>query len=163
MRTPIGGVEQGRLVLSRSYGAPIETVWACLTESDHLGRWYGSWTGDSDSGRVMLQMVAEGEVPAEPVDIRRCEPPTVLGVDLHGPAGIWRMDLSLAERDGGTLLTLRQELDDPQIVGSVGTGWEYYLERLALAVTGGRVDDCAWDDFYPALEDHYLRSAGLAR
>lgn len=161
MREPIGTVDAGRLVITRRYAAPIETVWACLTEPDHLGRWYGRWTGDPSSGRVMVQLTAEGDCPPEPVDIRRCEPPSALDVEMGGPEGAWRIELALADASGGTTLTLRQELTDPQIVGSVGPGWEYYLERLAAVVDGGDVDAVDFDAFYPALEPHYRRAAGL--
>lgn len=74
-------------------------MWAWLTEPNHLGRWYGRWTGDPARGRVLLQMVAEGDVPAEPVDIRRCDPPTALDVTLGGPDGVWLIDLSLADEE----------------------------------------------------------------
>ncbi len=59
-----------------------------------------------------------------------------------------------AHADAGTLT-------DPQLVGSVGPGWEYYLERLAAVVAGGDADACDFDEFYPALEPHYRRAAGL--
>lgn len=94
------------------------------------------------------------------VEIRRCEPPTALEVELGGQEGAWRIELALADagRDG-TTLTLQQELADPQLVGSVGPGWEYYLERLAEVVGAGGVDGI---DFYPALEPYYRHAAGLA-
>lgn len=162
MREPIGTVEDGRLVITRRYAAPLETVWACLTEPDHLGRWYGRWTGDPASGRVLLQMTAEGDCPPEPVEIRRCEPPTALDVEMAGPDGVWRIGCRLAPAGAsGTSLTLSQELSDPRIVGSVGPGWEYYLERLAAVLDDGDVDALDFDAFYPALEPHYRRAAGL--
>ena len=34
----------------RTYPDPPETVWATLTESDRLARWYGSFTGDARPG-----------------------------------------------------------------------------------------------------------------
>jgi hypothetical protein len=38
----------------------------------------------------------------------------------------------------------------------MGPGWEYYLDRLVAAETGG--DPAAVDferDYYPAMEEHY--------
>ena len=33
------------VVLDRTFRAPIESVWAAVTESDRLERWVGTWTG----------------------------------------------------------------------------------------------------------------------
>ena len=34
------------LVIERTFRAPVEDVWAAVTESQRLGRWIGTWTGD---------------------------------------------------------------------------------------------------------------------
>jgi len=45
-------LQRGRLVLSiaREFRAPIEDVWASVTESERLARWIGTYTGDPASG-----------------------------------------------------------------------------------------------------------------
>ena len=61
--------DDGRtLVLSRTFTAAVEEVWASVTESERLGRWFGTWTGDPTSGSVMVTMNAEPEsAPADAV------------------------------------------------------------------------------------------------
>ena len=64
---PTGGYhEGGRRVLdqTREFRAPIEDVWAAVTEPDRLARWIGSWAGDPESGRVQFLMLFEGATSA---------------------------------------------------------------------------------------------------
>ena len=44
------------LVQTRTFAAPIEDVWAAITEPERLARWIGTWTGDPASGRVRFAM-----------------------------------------------------------------------------------------------------------
>ena len=44
------------LVFERTFRAPIEDVWAAVTESDRLARWIGEWTGDPSTGSVTFRM-----------------------------------------------------------------------------------------------------------
>ena len=64
MSTPTGTIElrDGKhvLVQTREFRAPIEDVWAAVTESDRLARWIGSWEGDPESGSVQFRMLFEG-------------------------------------------------------------------------------------------------------
>ena len=72
-----------RLVIDREFRAPIEDVWAAVTESDRLERWIGTWTGDPASGAVLFRMTAEGDdAAAEDMEIRECDPPRRLARDL---------------------------------------------------------------------------------
>ena len=41
---------------------------------------------------------------------------------------------------------------------SVGPGWEYYLDRLVAAESGGDPASLDFDDYYPSQSEHY-RSA----
>jgi uncharacterized protein YndB with AHSA1/START domain len=50
VRTPTGR----DLVLIRRFRAPIEDVWASITESDRTARWFASWTGDAAPGAGRL-------------------------------------------------------------------------------------------------------------
>ena len=55
---PTGTVEDGgkTLVLRRHFSVSIDDVWASVTESERLGRWFGTWTGDPATGSVMVTM-----------------------------------------------------------------------------------------------------------
>ena len=142
--TPVGRVLRDaggvRLELTRTHAAPPEQVWAALTEPALLERWFGSWSGDPSSGTVQLRM---GEDPdlAQPVVVRECAPPHRLAVDLPSPDGTWPLSVVLVEEGAGTRSTLVHRLAEPYDAGSVGPGWQYYLDRLAAVVAGTPVPD----------------------
>jgi uncharacterized protein YndB with AHSA1/START domain len=142
-----------RLEVVRVFPHDQATVFAFLTESAKLGRWYGTWAGDPATGSVQLSFV---EAPAEPEEVRIlvCEPPGRLTVGL--PMG-WKVDLSLVPTNSGTHLVLTQLLDaaDTTPSGDIGAGWEYYLDRLGRALDGENPDGVDWADYHPGLVAHY--------
>jgi len=145
-----------RLIIERTLAAPIEEVWAAVTEPARLERWIGTWTGDPDEGRVTFRMTAEGaDAPEETIEIRECVPPRRLAVSSQ-----WDLELDLAEHDTGTSLVFTQPGIDPVEAESVGPGWEYYLDRLVAVVTGADVSGIDFDgDYYPAMLEHYRSQA----
>ena len=154
--------DDGRRVLTitREFQAPIEDVWAAVTESDRLARWIGTVTGDPASGVVAFVMTAEGATEPSDMEIRECDPPRVLRVTSHVGEERWHLDLLLEEADGVTTLTFEQPDIDPAAAGDVGPGWEYYLDRLVAAETGGEVGAIDWDrDYYPAMQEYYREQA----
>ena len=103
---PDGGTT---VVLTRRFPAPVEDVWASITESDRLARWFGTWTGDPADGSVMVTMNAEGEaVPASCYAIDVCEPPHRLVVRTVDDTGSWTLSAELSEDDGTTTLVFAQ-------------------------------------------------------
>lgn len=146
------------VVLRRRFAAPIDAVWAAVTEPARLERWIGTWSGDPASGVVEFRMTAEGEdAPAEPHRIVACDPPQRLVTEsqVSGEGEIWRLELDLTESDGVTTLVFAQRLADGLPVASVGPGWDYYLDRLVAVQGGDDVDAVDWDAYYPALAEHY--------
>jgi uncharacterized protein YndB with AHSA1/START domain len=145
------------LVITREFQAPIEDVWASVTDSARLERWIGTFTGDPASGSVMFAMTAEAEdAPAEEMQIVECEPPRLLAVKASAPDGQWHLRVALTESDGRTLLTFTQPEIDPTEAESVGPGWEFYLDRLVAAETGADVAGIDFErDYYPAMVEHY--------
>jgi len=147
------------VVFTRTFRAPIEAVWAAVTEPGRLERWIGTWTGDPASGEVSFRMTAEGEdVPAETYYIDVCDEPRRLVTrswSADDPETVWRLELDLAEADGVTTLTFAQAMDDPKMAENVGPGWDYYLDRLVAAEDGGDVTAISFDDYYPGFADHY--------
>jgi uncharacterized protein YndB with AHSA1/START domain len=160
-KQPTGSVEivagRARLTVVREFRAPIEDVWAAVTESDRLARWIGVWTGDPASGHVQFAMTAESEdATADDMEIRECVPPTRLSVTSQVGEERWHYDLDLVEADGTTTLTFTQADVDPVAAGDIGPGWEYYLDRLVAAEAGEDVGAIDWDrDYYPAMVEHY--------
>ena len=159
--TPTGRIDRDgdrhTLVIIRTFHAPIEDVWASVTEPERLERWIGTYAGDPTSGEVMFRMTAEDEnASAEAMKIRECEPPRRLALTSHVGEESWFLELDLTEADGVTTLTFSQPDINPQAAESVGPGWEYYLDRLVAAETGGDVAAIDWDrDYYPAMQEHY--------
>ena len=160
MSAPTGRIEQrgGQhvLVQSRELRAPIEDVWAAVTEPDRLARWIGTWEGDPASGSVLFRMLFEGDHPGETMTIRVCEPPHRLHLTSQVGDEVWLLDLDLTHADGVTTVTLTQPGVTAEQVGDVGPGWDYYLDRLVDAETGA--DPALRDferDYYPATSAHY--------
>jgi uncharacterized protein YndB with AHSA1/START domain len=161
--TPTGRVdhdgERRTLRLTRTFKAPIEDVWAAVTEPERLERWIGTFTGDPADGRVAFRMTAEGEAaPEEEMVIRECDPPRRLAVTSQVGIHQWFLELDLVEQDGVTTLSFSQPDLDREDAPSVGPGWEYYLDRLGASLSGGDVSAIDFDrDYYPAMADHYRR------
>jgi uncharacterized protein YndB with AHSA1/START domain len=142
------------LVVSRTFRAPIEDVWASVTESDRTARWFGKWEGDAGPGRtIKVQMAYEDQAPWFDVRIDACEPPRRLAVSMSDESGNQRIELLLSHTDGRTELRLVQHLDTADAAGEMGPGWEYYLDLLVAAR-----DDLpapSFDDYYPAMKPYY--------
>ncbi|MBF6176387.1 SRPBCC family protein [Nocardia blacklockiae] len=159
--TPTGrllAAAQGRdLVLTRTYRAPIDDVWASVTEPERTARWFGPWTGDPGPGRnIKVQMAFEEEQPWMDMRIDACDPPHRLGVSAVDEHGAWRLELLLTESEGVTELRfIHHLLTEPEIaqVTHVGPGWEYYLDRLGAARTNAPHPNFA--DYFPSMSAHY--------
>ena len=144
------------LVLTRRFTAPIEDVWAAVTESDRLARWIGRWDGDPTSGSVRFQMLFEGEHSAEVMEVRRCKSPHTLHLTSRQGDEVWLLDLDLSHSDGVTTLTFSQPGVTAEQTQDVGPGWEYYLDRMVDAEAGD--DPGARDferDYHPAMSPYY--------
>ena len=152
---------QEHLVLTRTFAAPIADVWAAITDSERLGRWFCTWTGDPASGLVDVTWAFEDEMPVEPYAIDECHPPHHLRVhNVHDdPAQVWTLDARLHEENGRTLLTFAQVLTGAHPVSDVGPGWEYYLDRLVDSVRTGAVSQVQWSD-YEELGGEYAAAFG---
>ncbi|MEX5637249.1 SRPBCC family protein [Parafrankia sp. FMc2] len=159
---PTGRLEQRGeghvLLLTRTFRAPVEDVWAAVTEPDRLARWIGTFTGDPAAGRVMFQMTAEEGAAPEEMEIRECTPPHALKVTAHVGDDHWLLDIELTENDGITTLTFSQPGIDPAAAENVGPGWEYYLDRLVAAESGGDPSTIDFErDYYPAMQEYYQK------
>ena len=157
---PSGRVEtrdgQHVLIQTREFKAPIEDVWAAVTESDRLARWIGRWDGDPTSGSVKFQMLFEEGHAGEVMEIRRCDPPHALHVTARQGDEAWLLDVDLAHAGGVTTLTLTHIGVTSEHAEGVGPGWEYYLDRMVDAETGGDPAERDFErDYYPAMSSYY--------
>jgi uncharacterized protein YndB with AHSA1/START domain len=152
--TPTGRLSGTDLVLTRTFHAPVDDVWASLTDPERTARWYGTWKGDAAPGRaIQVQMVHEEGGPWMDMTIDACEPPRRLALSSETDHGNWFLDMALTETDGVTELRFTQRGVDPAGVGEIGPGWEYYLDALVAA----REDrpQPSFDDYYPSMKEHY--------
>ena len=123
-----------RLVLhvDRSFVAPIEDVWAAITEPERLARWIGTWTGDPSTGSVRFAMTFEGQEEGDAMVIHVCEPPHRLHVSTQVGDELWPLELDLTHDAGVTTLTFRQPGVTREQVGTVAPGWDYYLSLIHI-------------------------------
>ena len=152
--TPTGRLVGNDLVLTRTFRAPVDDVWASLTDPERTARWFGPWQGDAaPGGAIKVQMVHEEGQPWMDMTIDACDPPRRLALSSVTEHGNWYLDMVLAESAGVTELRFTQRLADTAGVGEVGPGWEYYLDALTAARDGDPMP--SFDDYYPSMKDHF--------
>ncbi|GAA1861996.1 SRPBCC domain-containing protein [Asanoa iriomotensis] len=134
-----GGGEEVRVVLRRTYAAPVADVWDAITDPDRVKRWFFPLTGDlKPGGTFQLEGNAGGE-------IRRCEPPRRLTITFGGPTSVVDLHLSPGSADD-TELEFTHTVPI-EMAGSgagalfVGPGWDGALLGLALFLAGEQIGD----------------------
>ncbi len=149
------------LVLTRTFEADIDDVWASITEPERTARWFAAWSGEPEVGATIRYRLTFEE-GAEEADMRidACEPPRLLAVSASDDYGSWRLEARLSQTGPTTTLEFVQHLDDSADVGSIGPGWEYYLDMLA-AVRDGRPQP-VFNDYFPAQQQYYTERARTA-
>ncbi|WTW92149.1 SRPBCC family protein [Streptomycetaceae bacterium NBC_01309] len=143
------------LVLTRVFRAPVEDVWASVTDPERTARWYGRWEGDAAPGRtIKVQLAYEDQAPWTDMRIDACEPPTRLALSATDEVGAWHIELLLAAtEDGGTELRFVHHLADAGGVGDIGPGWEYYLDMLTASREGA--PQPVFEDYYPSQKPYF--------
>ncbi|NMO56878.1 SRPBCC family protein [Actinoplanes sp. TBRC 11911] len=153
--TPTGRLFGGDLVLTRTFRAPIDDVWASLTEPARTARWFGPWQGEAGAGHtIKVQMVQEEGKPWMDMTIDACEPPARLALSSGGG---WRLELVLTAAADVTELRFTQHLTGDEGVGDIGPGWEFYLDALVASRDGGPMPD--FNDYYPAMTEYFEEQA----
>ena len=146
--------EQQEIVLNRTYPDPVEDVWSALTESERLGRWYGTYTGTGRPGGT-VEVTITGEVDAggevaepAPVRIHECAPPHRLAVEIpEAGSDSWFVTVDLRSVGSGTELVFTQRLVPGFSAADVEAGWSWYLDRLGASLRGGEMPD--WSEYAP--------------
>jgi uncharacterized protein YndB with AHSA1/START domain len=131
------GVPARVLVAARSYPAPLQDVWAALTEADRIARWFLPVSGDLRlGGRYRLEGNAGGTVET-------CDPPHAFSVTWEYDGDVSWVAVTLTPEGDGTALELRHTAPvTPQRwaefgPGAVGVGWELGLLGLAWHLESG--------------------------
>lgn len=130
-----------RLQFVRTFDAPVEQVWAALTDPERTARWFGRWHGDPAGGTVQVVMTAEDDQTPQTVRILECAPPTRLVLEVPSPDGTWPLSATLREVEGRTELVFVHVMAEPYDASGIGPGWQYYLDRLGAVVTGEPVPE----------------------
>jgi uncharacterized protein YndB with AHSA1/START domain len=152
--TPTGRLFGTDLVLTRTFRAPIDDVWASMTEPDRTARWFGPWEGTAGAGQtVKVQMVHEEGRPWMDMTIDACDAPHHLAISAGEEGDRWRLEMDLSESGGVTELRFTQHLENTGAVGEVGPGWEYYLDAMVAAREDRPLP--TFDDYYPSMKEHF--------
>ena len=152
--TPTGRLFGNDLVLTRTFRAPIDDVWAGLTDPARTARWFGPWQGEGAPGHtIKVQMVHEEGQPWMDMTIDACEAPRRLVISAGDENDRWLLEMELAETAGVTELRFTQHLDNTDAVGEVGPGWEYYLDAMVAARDEQPLPD--FNDYYPAQKSYF--------
>ena len=156
--TPQG---EGRAVLlRRDYPAPVEDVWAALTDPDRLRRWFLPVTGDLRlGGHYQLQGNAGGE-------ILRCEPPRLLRVSwVFGEGAHSEVEVRLTPGDGPVTSFELEHIAplsphwDTYGPGATGVGWDLALLGLGAYLSGSPIADPAAFETSPEAREFATRSS----
>jgi uncharacterized protein YndB with AHSA1/START domain len=119
------------------------TVFAFLTDPDKLTRWMGTQCElDARPGGVYLvnvagQHTARGEFEEVTPNSRLVYSFGWERADMDIPPGATRIEIDLAPKERGTLLTFVHSGLPQPAVGPHTDGWTHYLGRLAIAAAGG--------------------------
>ncbi|BAV99942.1 SRPBCC family protein [Lysobacter enzymogenes] len=153
---PTGHLDGNELIITRTFSACVDEVWASVTQPEKTALWFGHWEGEAGPGKVVrLQMLHEKGQPWSDVQIEECAAPNRLVVAMKDDYGDWRIELTLTRVGAATQLRFVQALSDRTMAGEVGPGWEYYLDMLVAAREGKPLP--SFDDYYPAQKAHYLK------
>jgi uncharacterized protein YndB with AHSA1/START domain len=119
------------------------TVFAFLTDADKLMRWMGTRCQlDAEPGGVYLVNVTGRDVARG--EFEEVTPNSRIVYSFgweHGamgvPPGSTKVEIDLAPKERGTLLTFVHSGLPEAAIGPHTDGWTHYLGRLAIAVAGG--------------------------
>ena len=143
------------LILTRSFRAGIEDVWASVTDPERTAHWYGTWKGEAGPGKTIdVQMGFEEGAPWSAMTIDSCREPQHLALSAVDDYGAWHLEVNLTENDGVTDLEFIQHRIDPGMVESIGPGWEYYLDNLVASRDELPLPD--FHDYYPSQSAYFV-------
>jgi uncharacterized protein YndB with AHSA1/START domain len=131
-----GNMSQDRIEREVAISAPIERVWAVLTEPEHVGAWFGTGAPaeiDLHAGGVMV--LDHGSHGVYPTVIVKLDPPRALSYRwASGYPGV------VATEDNSTLVEFTLEpTSDGTLLRVVESGFE------ALVIPAERVEDAGFE------------------
>jgi uncharacterized protein YndB with AHSA1/START domain len=145
-----------RVALTRELviDASPETVWEFLTDPEKIKRWKGVLVSfDASPGAAYRIEVNPSHIAAG--EIVELDPPHRLvytwgwepgeGVPASVTPGSTTVEYELVPEGAGTRLKFtHRDLPNQEAADSHATGWDHYLERLAVASAGGDPGPDPW-------------------
>lgn len=130
----------------RLYETNPEELWAALTATDRLARWFAQVDGDlQEGGRFVI--VFDPEDPSQQArgTVLECQPPRRLIVSwlIDDEPETWIL-VELEAADGVTLLTLEHSRLSPGAAAGYGAGWHAHLERLEAFLVKADANGPEW-------------------
>ncbi len=149
--------DRSTLVFVRHLRHEPARVWAALTDPDQLAQW-SPFTADRDLaelGHATLTMI-DGDTNVDlAADVRRVEEPTLLEYTWGADLVVWQLEAV----EGGTRLTLRHTVEDPDFVAKAAAGWHLCLDVAERLLDGDPVPPIRGDDAlnhgWQELHDEY--------
>ena len=141
-----------------------EKVWAALTDPDQLGQWapFTPARNLASIGPATLRMTDGGVTEEHKAAIERVVFPTTLEYRWGDDLLVWLLE---PNGKGGTRLTLRHTVENPDWIPRVAAGWhiclvvaEHLLDGHPIGPIVGRdARNYGWD----ALHDQYAATLGI--
>lgn len=144
-----------RIRFERRIPAPIDRVWAVLTDPAELARWLAASSVDLRPGGLIEHDFHPGDAGSHVHGrILVLQPPTALEYEwrfVGEPDSIVRFDLQADGSD--TVLTLTHRLLGIPRGAGYGAGWHAYLDALVAVASGRPTAD--WDARFAAVRGAY--------
>ena len=152
--------ERRSVRFEREYAAPMERVWAAVTDPEQLRGWLaagGAVLEPRVGGRFEVRMTPEEKETAWGT-VLAFEPPRLLEVE-------WRYEgedesvlrIELESRGEATLLVLDHRLLQARQAPGYGSGWHAYLDALGDLLADRAAGD--WDERFQARLEDYRQAA----
>ena len=146
------------LIVERRVPLHAAETWEWLTAPAKLRKWAGSRRGKvAVGGTFDFTMTAEEGSPTTVVTLEACEPGERYTIAFGEGTDVWRLTISLADLGTTTAVYLKQRLANARDAGSIGPGWEWYLDRMLAAIAGTGMPD--FDEYLTVQRPYYERLA----
>jgi uncharacterized protein YndB with AHSA1/START domain len=140
-----------RIIITRTFDAPRELVWAAWTSPEQFAVWFGSDAVDVPVDSVHMDVrvggawAAEMHLPDGKVihwagEFTEVDPPARLGLTMtDDPSSAARepITVTLAEVAGGTEMTMTQSGENlpPEQIEGTREGWNTFFDSMAVILT----------------------------
>ncbi len=146
------------LIVSRRFPAPAAEAWEWVASPAKVKSWFGAVKGRPAVGAVLsVKLMAEEGSPSEEMVVLECNPGRRYVVETLVGDQLWHLTISVADLGTSSTVFLAHRLTSAREAGSVGPGWEYYLDRMLAARNGTPMPDFA--DYFPSQRPYYERLA----